>query len=85
MHPTRDTLLVINHNWASGRVMPGVRSLERAGLPTRALHPGALERPNIGIHPTRDTIVVMYLNLAGGRVMPGVRPPRNWDWGARRR
>jgi hypothetical protein len=73
MHPTRDTLLVINPSRAGGRVMPGVRSLERAGLRTRAFQPGALERPNNGMHPTRDTPALINHNRVGGRVMPGVR------------
>jgi hypothetical protein len=54
-------------------VMRGVRSLERAGLRTRAFQPGALKRPNNRMHATRDTLPVKILNRAGGRVMRGVR------------
>ena len=59
MHATRDTYDVINLNGVGGRVMPGVRSPEGAGLRLRAFHPGALKRPNSRMHATADTSAVM--------------------------
>ncbi len=72
MHPTADTMAVMYINRAGRRVMPGVRSLERAGLLTWALQPGALERPNSGMHPTADTVLVMSLRGVARRVMPAL-------------
>jgi hypothetical protein len=69
MHPTRDTAAFINIHLAGGRVMPGVRSPERAGLRTRMFHPGALERPNSRMHATADTQAVIFGCGVGRRVM----------------
>ena len=59
MHATRDTSHFIFIRGVGGRVMRGVRSPERGGLPTRKLHPAALRRSNSGMHPTADTAAVI--------------------------
>ena len=72
MHPTADTLLVINSKGAARRVMPGVRSPERGGLILWRFHPAAVERPNSGMHPTADTEAVINSAGVARRVMPAL-------------
>jgi hypothetical protein len=58
---------------AGRRVMPGVRSPERAAPILRAFRGGALRRSNKRMHATADTLPVINLHGLGRRVMRGVR------------
>jgi hypothetical protein len=65
MHPTADTLPVINSNGLGRRVMPGVRSPEGSGLEAQKLQAASLGRSNKRMHATAHSAALISVGWGG--------------------